>query len=91
MSRRLLASAVLVAALPAAGQVPGTAPSVPPAAAPTALREVVETARHPWLRWPDFGDYRRHVSDFYAKVGSLLAAFMDIEREAFDMLEAEAR
>ena len=30
-------------------------------------------------------------ADFYAKVGSLLAAFMDIEREAFDMLEAEAR
>ena len=30
-------------------------------------------------------------ADFYAKVGGLLAAFMDIEREAFDMLEAEAR
>ena len=30
-------------------------------------------------------------ADFYAKVGDLLAAFMDIEREAFDMLEAEAR
>ena len=30
-------------------------------------------------------------ADFYAKVGSLLAAFMDIERQAFDMLEAEAR
>jgi len=28
---------------------------------------------------------------FYAKVGGLLAAFMGIEREAFDMLEAEAR
>jgi TorA maturation chaperone TorD len=30
-------------------------------------------------------------ADFYAKVGGLLAAFMDIEREAFDMLEAAAR
>ncbi len=30
-------------------------------------------------------------ADFYAKVGGLLAAFMDIERQAFDMLEAEAR
>jgi TorA maturation chaperone TorD len=30
------------------------------------------------------------VADFYAKVGGVLAAFMDIEREAFDMLEAEA-
>jgi TorA maturation chaperone TorD len=30
-------------------------------------------------------------ADFYAKVGGLLAAFMDIEREAFDMLGAEAR
>ena len=30
-------------------------------------------------------------ADFYAKVGGLLVAFMDIEREAFDMLEAEAR
>lgn len=29
-------------------------------------------------------------ADFYAKVGGLLAAFMDIERQAFDMLEAEA-
>ncbi|HHW62757.1 MAG TPA: molecular chaperone TorD family protein [Rhodocyclaceae bacterium] len=29
-------------------------------------------------------------ADFYARVGSLLAAFMDIERQAFDMLEAEA-
>ena len=27
---------------------------------------------------------------FYARVGGLLAAFMDIERQAFDMLEAEA-
>jgi hypothetical protein len=34
---------------------------------------------------------RRPKADFYAKVGGLLAAFMDIEREAFDMLEAEAR
>ncbi len=31
------------------------------------------------------------AADFYAKVGGLLAAFMDIERQAFDMLEAEAR
>ena len=30
-------------------------------------------------------------ADFYARVGGLLAAFMDIERQAFDMLEAEAR
>lgn len=30
-------------------------------------------------------------ADFYAKVGSLLLAFMDIEREAFDMLEAAAQ
>lgn len=29
-------------------------------------------------------------ADFYAKVGALLRAFMDIEREAFDMLEASA-
>ncbi len=29
-------------------------------------------------------------ADFYAKVGGLLAAFMDIERQAFDMMEAEA-
>jgi len=29
-------------------------------------------------------------ADFYAKVGALLLAFMDIEREAFDMLEASA-
>ncbi|MDY0047934.1 MAG: molecular chaperone, partial [Thauera propionica] len=28
--------------------------------------------------------------DFYARVGALLLAFMDIEREAFDMLEAPA-
>lgn len=28
---------------------------------------------------------------FYAKVGALLLAFMDIEREAFDMLEASAQ
>lgn len=30
-------------------------------------------------------------ADFYAKVAGLLAAFMDIERQAFDMLETEAR
>lgn len=30
-------------------------------------------------------------ADFYAKVANLLVAFMDIERQAFDMLEAEAR
>ncbi len=30
-------------------------------------------------------------ADFYARVGGLLAAFMDIERQAFDMLETEAR
>lgn len=30
-------------------------------------------------------------ADFYARVGALLLAFMDIERQAFDMLEAEAR
>ena len=29
-------------------------------------------------------------ADFYAKVAALLAAFMDIERQAFDMMEAEA-
>ena len=29
-------------------------------------------------------------ADFYAKAGALLLAFMDIEREAFDMLEASA-
>ncbi|MFU2486624.1 TorD/DmsD family molecular chaperone [Thauera sp. WH-1] len=29
-------------------------------------------------------------ADFYARVGALLLAFMDIEREAFDMLEASA-
>ena len=30
------------------------------------------------------------AANFYAKVGGVLAAFMDIERQAFDMLEAEA-
>jgi TorA maturation chaperone TorD len=30
-------------------------------------------------------------ADFYAKVANLLVAFMDIERQAFDMLEAGAR
>lgn len=29
-------------------------------------------------------------ADFYAKVAGLLAAFLDIERQAFDMMEAEA-
>jgi murein L,D-transpeptidase YcbB/YkuD len=29
---------------------------------------VIEAARHPWLRWPDFNDYQKHVRDFYETV-----------------------
>ena len=49
-------------------------------------------ARHiaPW--YADFAHVLAQApgADFYAKVGALLLAFMDIEREAFDMLEVSA-
>ena len=49
-------------------------------------------ARHiaPW--YADFAHALAQApgADFYAKVGALLLAFMDIEREAFDMLEVSA-
>ncbi len=61
----LLAFAV---ATPAFAQKPAAgSPAVPPAQA-TPLRGIVEAARHPWLRWPDFSDYRVHVSGFYQAV-----------------------
>ena len=66
MIRGCVAALLLYVSAPGLAQTPAAPAAAPPAG---PLREVVEAARHPWLRWPDFSDYRAHVSGFYEAVG----------------------
>ena len=45
----------------------------PSAAGVAALRDIIDTAYHPDLRWPDFSPYRSEVARFYASDGYSLA------------------
>jgi len=65
-----LAVALLVAGVPRADA--GTdADTVDPADAAVAaeLQRAVAGGRHPWLRWPDFSDYREPLARFYESEG----------------------
>ena len=81
-SSRLLKSAFLVVMLAstgwnltalgaeAAAQFAGAAGSATPDGSfSVALREIAAAGKLPDLRWPDFSDYRIHVTNFYDSIG----------------------
>ena len=45
------------------------------AATASTVKEVLETARHPWLRWPDLADVTAALDDLYARESDRLVWF----------------
>jgi L,D-transpeptidase YcbB len=77
---RLSALALIVVGLLGPLTVPSTTAQIsgpvgqdPSAAGVAALRDIIDTAHHPDLRWPDFSPYRSEVDNFYASDGYSLA------------------
>ena len=58
---------------PLAAQFASPVGQDPSAAGVAALRDIIDTAYHPDLRWPDFSPYRSEVARFYASDGYSLA------------------
>jgi L,D-transpeptidase YcbB len=73
-SSRLLASAFLVVLLATTGlagqsaKAQGVATTDTSSAFSVTLREIAAAGRLPDLRWPDFSDYRTHVTNFYDSI-----------------------
>jgi L,D-transpeptidase YcbB len=42
-----------------------------------ALRQIIDSGKHPELRWPDFRPHQTEVKDFYARTGNALAWIRD--------------
>jgi murein L,D-transpeptidase YcbB/YkuD len=61
---------LLLIALPSAAQSVDIAPTT---ASGRVIRDIVESGRLDDLRWPDFGDYRNHLRNFYGPTGYRLA------------------
>jgi len=67
----LIACALLssLTAFPLTAQITGPMGQDPSAAGVAALRDIIDAAHHPDLRWPDFSPYRSEVERFYASDG----------------------
>jgi murein L,D-transpeptidase YcbB/YkuD len=70
-----LAAAFLISLLTINGtaQITGPLGQDPSAAGVAALRDIIDSAQHPDMRWPDFSPYRSEVARFYASDGYSLA------------------
>ena len=70
----LMVAVLLVPTVPSTtAQLSGPIGQDPSAAGVAALRDIIDTAHHPDLRWPDFSPYRSEVDNFYASDGYSLA------------------
>src|SRR5712672_1782900 len=69
----VLAFLFLWIAVRATAQITGPVGQDPSAAGVAALRDIIDSARHSDLRWPDFSPYRSEVARFYASDGYSLA------------------
>src|SRR5271170_6668580 len=71
-SRRPLeiATLLLVASIALCAQTSAkTTSAQKPDDAAAKLREIIDSGRHEDLRWPDFSDYRTHLTNFYRRSG----------------------
>src|SRR5712672_3222173 len=69
----VLAFLFLWIAVRVTAQITGPVGQDPSAAGVAALRDIIDSARHSDLRWPDFSPYRSEVARFYASDGYSLA------------------
>ncbi|UCG76117.1 MAG: L,D-transpeptidase family protein [Gemmatimonadota bacterium] len=71
MTRSLALGLMLLAAVPLSAPAQPRTPN--DALIRVAIRGIAESARHPYLRWPDFPDYRDELEAFYGPIGYGLA------------------
>jgi murein L,D-transpeptidase YcbB/YkuD len=69
----VLAFLVLWVPIRVTAQIIGPVGQDPSAAGIAALRDIIDSAQHSDLRWPDFSPYRSEVARFYASDGYSLA------------------